>query len=390
MKIKKILPLFLLITFFTGCNIKEPPTEPELTFAQKSEQRAVINEGKTDLPLLTQKAKSGKPVTVLYLGGAISAGKDLKENEKSFAELSFSEIKNLFGGGKNIGYVNLSEENITPSIAVAKFKNELQKIQPDIVFLEFDLSGKISQDERIAFENLIRFLLKTNSNPSVILVLTCKKSNITSSDLAVKIAEYYGLPLIGIPAAMMPEWATGRENVNNFFGEGEYFSAYGHKMTSNFILKAFKNILEKNQNYVKENLPVAMYPGAENFDISFLPAKDFFIYEKGSFEKDENDCFDHKFATGEKPLEIRVKSDKLFLYSEKHSLGKNTYVEFNVNDKIVLRKADEDFSKDIFFEKFFETDKVKDLLVKIRVISPGESTEFNVCGLGISEKGEEK
>ena len=146
------------------------------------------------LPNFISKAKSGKPVTIAYLGGSITRA------DECYRLQSAAYLKNGFPNA-TIQAVNAGISGTGTDLGACRLQEQVLKYNPDLVFVEFAVNGGPND----AMEGIIRQIIKYNPQTDICLIYTIFKSqtsyyssgkyppNIESLE---KIAEYYHLPSI--------------------------------------------------------------------------------------------------------------------------------------------------------------------------------------------------
>ncbi|MGN0192491.1 MAG: SGNH/GDSL hydrolase family protein [Candidatus Gastranaerophilaceae bacterium] len=383
MNLKNIAVSVLASVFLTGCAGTDV-IKPEQNFYEKSVERSISSQGKTSLLSVVERAKAGKPVNIAYVGSSITAGEGLGSNEKSFAQISFGRLKMLFGGGNNVKYLNFSKPGSNSMYANIFLLKKIIASNPDIVFLEFSLNDKETQEFRLSYEYLVRELLSSKNHPPVISVITCDRAGKSVAEQIKQISKYYGMPVVSVPEAMMPEWTTGRENVNGFFVDDNLFSAAGHERTAEFVVKLFENVLSGGMSFKVRELPVPMYPGVLKFGVDFVPISQTKIYEQGSFVKNSSNCLEFDASkSDETSLSFLINSKNVFVVSENAVLTKDSTVEFDVNGKKTFVASNFHPANPVIYE-IYSGETAKDLIVDVKVKNPGAEIKFDVCGVGIN------
>ena len=146
------------------------------------------------LPNFFSKAKSGKPLTIAYLGGSITRADECYRMQFAanlqniYPTIVFKSINaGISGTGTDLGACRLQEQVLN--------------YHPDVVFVEFAVNGGPNE----AMEGIIRQIIKHNPQTDICLIYTIYKAqtryysvgkyppNIESLD---KLAVHYNLPSI--------------------------------------------------------------------------------------------------------------------------------------------------------------------------------------------------
>jgi len=146
------------------------------------------------LPNFITKAKSGKPVTIAYLGGSITRA------DECYRLQNAAYLKNGFPNA-TIQAVNAGISGTGTDLGACRLQEQVLRYNPDLVFVEFAVNGGPNE----AMEGIIRQIIKYNPQTDICLIYTITKGqtsyyqsgkyppNIESLE---KIAEYYNIPSI--------------------------------------------------------------------------------------------------------------------------------------------------------------------------------------------------
>tara|TARA_R110002124_G_scaffold232000_3_gene397167 strand:+ start:351 stop:1616 length:1266 start_codon:yes stop_codon:yes gene_type:complete len=152
------------------------------------------------LPNFFEKVKSGKPVSIAYLGGSITEAsngwRDLTFNkfQSDYANTEFTQINAAIGGtGSNLG--------------VFRLERDVLLHDPDLVFVEFavnDGNGPAAAIHK-SMEGIVRKIWKHNPMTDICFVYTIAENVIKplqegtyqiSAAAMEQIAQHYGIPSI--------------------------------------------------------------------------------------------------------------------------------------------------------------------------------------------------
>ena len=159
---------------------------------------SVIRKG---LPNVLTKMKKGKPVTIAYFGGSITAANGWRSKtfdwfKKTFPKAKLKQIHAAIGGtGSQLGVFRM-DRDVLPH-------------KPDLVFVEFAVNdGDGPFDEVVnTMEGIVRKIKKKNIETDICFIYTihkrhfsdydAKKSPITVNAMET-VAEHYGIPSINV------------------------------------------------------------------------------------------------------------------------------------------------------------------------------------------------
>ena len=160
-----------------------------------------------------RKGKSGQAVKIVAYGGVNSI--DSRHASVNYCDVLQSWCKaNL---SQNSEVVSVGGETMTSEMAVMMLENEVLSKNPDIVILDFsvqDAFKSASKVNSIAFDNMVRRILKANPNTAIINLMmtgatqesyTANRANIveisTTGAYQLEICKYYQIPVIDFGTA---------------------------------------------------------------------------------------------------------------------------------------------------------------------------------------------
>lgn len=152
------------------------------------------------LPNFFAKVKEGKPVTIAYFGGSITAA------QGGWRERSLTWFQQQFPQA-NIKHINAGVGGTGSDLGVFRVKNDVINYKPDLVFVEFAVNDGGLAPERIyqTMEGIVRQIWRADSKTDICFVYTIsgqmvptlQKGELWSSMLAMEhVAEFYGIPSV--------------------------------------------------------------------------------------------------------------------------------------------------------------------------------------------------
>lgn len=187
-----------------------------------------------------EKSKKGEEITIAYIGGSITEGACATQKENCYAYQSYLYFKENFGvaNGANVGFINAGMGGTPSALGIIRYDRDVTsygRIKPDIVFIEFAVNDYEEATKGIAYESLIRKVLKEANQPAIILLFSVFQSRWNLQDLYIPIGNYYKLPMISIKDAVVPELEAGQISDEEFFADIYHPTDYGHKIMSDCI-----------------------------------------------------------------------------------------------------------------------------------------------------------
>ncbi len=257
--------------FFYPESFSLPVVQPS-TFHHSSEFQ--IRDG---LPNLFRKLRSGKSVTIGYLGGSITrADEQYRVQSAKFIQSMFPETK--------ITGINAGVSGTGTDLGACRLYQQLLKYNPDIIFVEFAVNGAFAE----GMEGIIRQIWRYNPQIDICLIYTITDGvgkiytegkipdHIAKLDL---LARHYGIPSVhlGMEAAFLekegkPIWEGDADQVKDkivFSADGVHPLLAGGNLYAASLARALLQLKENagTQNHrVPEPMLVDNWEDAQMID----------------------------------------------------------------------------------------------------------------------------
>ena len=238
-----------------------------------------------------ERAKEGHKVTLAYIGGSITEGAGANSEEKCYAYQSYKHFKKAFGkdDGSNVEFVNAGMGGTSSAIGIVRHERDITsygQVQPDLVFVEFAVNDHEEPTKGVAYESLIRKILKQANKPAVVLIFSVFPTKYNLQDQYIPTGNYYNLPMISIKDAIVPELETGTITDEDFFFDEYHPTDLGHAFMADCIMHYFATV--DKQSMVENDIEIGELPIVGNSfeDIKMVDNKtddDNVKIDKGSF-----------------------------------------------------------------------------------------------------------
>ncbi|MBN2811136.1 MAG: SGNH/GDSL hydrolase family protein [Spirochaetales bacterium] len=242
------------------------------------------------------KAERGEDVHIAYIGGSITEGGNASEPEKSWAYLSFKAFRDRYAPASPdaIHYVNAGMSGTPSALGMIRYERDvLERIEngPDVLFVEFAVNDGDDPTRGAAYESLVLKALKTENPPAVVLMFSVFKSRWNLQDRLAPIGRLYGLPMISIKDALVPELEAGRIAENQFFADIYHPGDWGHELMAACVSRYFDKL---DASAADSGIPLPdgiavgdRFAGVKMIDSSSVPKG--VIIDRGAFSAtDEN------------------------------------------------------------------------------------------------------
>ncbi len=277
--------------------------------------RSEINTGNTSrINNIVRKAKNGGQITVAFMSSSAFINDD---TSNSSTQLLVKKLKDFLGSETNIKTVELCIGGSTSKLGNILLSSKILSANPDLIILDYAVFDKHEQDEREAFETIIRNCVQLVNQPQVIVFLNSKSDSNSKQDFMEQIARYYNLPVINVANAIFPEISSGRAKQEEFYIDTLNYTEKGKKIISDCILNYIKTALKiRDNDYI---MPIPMYPNSVDSDVKLIDAESIHADNDGSFvrEKNENTFFNKSIKylknTQNMPFEFTLAANDISL-----------------------------------------------------------------------------
>ena len=371
--IKKASLLLIITLFLTGCMPSPIEKTKENKYQTSMISRALTSEGNNyRISNKIREIKKGEPIIIGFIGSSTFVE---KENETSVAQYSLEKIKKLFSSKANLKYTNLSIKNTDSIFGNIIIKKKFLKDQPDIIFLDYSAFDKNEQEDREAFESIIRTCLEQENEPQIIIILNSNAENIIKQDFMEQLAKYYNLPVINVNNALLPEISSGRLKAEDLFIdlEKKELSEAGKNTVADIITNYFVKIQKqrKDKDYI---IPTQMYTQSNIMKPKYIDAKDIQADNDGSYvrEKNENNIFSSKIKyltdTENIPFIFTVEANNIYIIlpvSKNRTNIAEIYINAKKTQEINTYAENEEDIPKVF--KIFSSNKSELIAVAIKI-----------------------
>jgi len=181
------------------------------------------------------KLRAGKPVTVAYFGGSITAGAGASDaNKTSYRALVTSWLRSRYPQA-NITELNAGASGTGSAYASIRARRDVITNKPDLVFLEFTPNDANFTGDAVkrSLEGVIRQFLNGPQPPEIVMLYPALPARDARIEWHEAIAQYYGIPAINLQDLM--QTASGQPTKSVFGKDGICPLDEGHKFYAGFI-----------------------------------------------------------------------------------------------------------------------------------------------------------
>ncbi len=274
-----VLTLLFGQALFSTCAKWQQPTITSSTPGVGGQPIARRNAG-----VFFDKLRAGKPVTVAWLGGSITAGAGASNAEKSSFRALVTEWLRKNYPKSEITELNAAINNSGTSgsslYATLRARRDVIAFKPDLVFVEFAASDAHEDEAAVkkAVEGLLRQLLVVSQPPEVVMLYAANAKRNVRAEWHDVIAAHYQAPSINLQSQIGAMFDADKIKSADFWKDGVNPTDAGHKIYADLIV-AFLSEQEKlKPSPIMRNLPPPLVSDEMNYGefkafVEIKPAK---------------------------------------------------------------------------------------------------------------------
>ncbi len=200
-----------------------------------------------DLSRLAQvlrRAQYGEEITIGFLGGSITEGKGAANVQDCYVSQVYKWWHDTFPQAQ-INVINAGVGGTSSYLGVHRVDSELLVHKPDLVFMEFAVNDTYTEFCMNSYENLIRKILMSDSNPALVLLFATNAVGGSSQDVQAALGQYYNLPMLSYGKAVTPEVEAGSFVWSDIAEDIVHPNNMGHSIFAGLIITYLEDLYGK-------------------------------------------------------------------------------------------------------------------------------------------------
>lgn len=209
----------------------------------------------TALARVMRKAQDGNPITIACIGGSITQGTiaagsmdSTVDNTEPYANIFARWWKERFPSTE-VTFINAGIGGTDSYLGLHRVAQDVLAYEPDLVLVEYAVNDASDNFYKRTYENLLRKILLSDSQPAVMLLYMAQTNGATAQGNQVLVGFHYELPMISyancIKAMMEKEHFTAKD----LSGDEVHPSKLGHAITGELLWKYLNNVYEIKDQY---------------------------------------------------------------------------------------------------------------------------------------------
>jgi len=269
--LKHILFSLLLLSFsFPAGQLQDAPGREKKQFTITTDTQQISSstaKTRRNIGRFFDKLRAGRPVTVAYIGGSITAGLGASNIEKtSYRALTTAWLRQRFPKVE-IAELNAALPATGSLYGTMRARRDVIAQKPDLVFVEFAASDANDEEAMVkkAVEGLLRQLLVVPQPPEVVMVYAPNAKRTARIEWHETIAAHYQVPAVNLQERALAMIESGKLTQQALFKDGANPTDAGHKVYAD-LLTAFLAEQEKLEpTPIARTLPAPLVSDEMNY-----------------------------------------------------------------------------------------------------------------------------
>lgn len=322
-----------MATLFADCTYVTPGMyERATSYAQGDLSR---------LADVLRRARAGEDITIGVIGGSITQGYSASNLQtKSYASLLRDWWVETFPDSE-ITYVNAGVGGTSSYLGVHRVYEDLLVYEPDFVVVEFSVNDANDIFYKRSYENLVRRILTSESEPAVMLLFMTMEDGTSAQDNDATVGFGYGLPMLSYRNAVLEEIREGSFAWSDISPDNIHPNDMGHAIVGELFdlyLSAVYYELDSMEEGVTP-FNASVMTKEVYMDAALLDSQDITPDEPGSFtEQNVNYTYPNDWYTesGEEGICFTVEAANIGIMYQKFTNGSGGQFEVYIDDEYCM------------------------------------------------------
>ncbi|MDQ3012758.1 MAG: SGNH/GDSL hydrolase family protein, partial [Acidobacteriota bacterium] len=186
------------------------------------------------------KLRAGRPVTIAYIGGAVTSGLGASNSEKTSCRALVTVWLRQHFPKVEITEINAALPTTGSLYGTMRARRDVIAQKPDLVFVEFAASDANDDEAPVkkAVEGLLRQLLIVPQPPEVVMLYAPNAKRTARIELHDTLAAYYQVPAVNLQEKALALIEAGKTTAAAFWPigkDGSNPTDAGHKLYAEMI-----------------------------------------------------------------------------------------------------------------------------------------------------------
>lgn len=343
---------------------------------------AICNMGNTQrLVKKLEAAENGESLTLGYIGGSITEGKNYSNPFTSY-------VRNTFAKG-SFKEVNIGMSGTSSVVGLVRAEKGLVAQNPDIVVIEFSVNDHEDISYKKSFESLIRKFLEMPNEPAVIVLITRSKGGFSSQTQMEAAGKNFDVPVISMNNSMTKAFNSGFLKPDDYYTDEYHPHEKGGQLIADTMAYYLRQAMKTENRSDSYTIPSTSAYGSEYYTCVNMSPNELTNFSAGSFTAgngyDRNNTLSYSYTfqknSANSPMTFTTTGKGLILVFKANSSGMGTAL-VTVNGKTTKVSGNKQYTwggPDAEVAYYQET--AGEMNVSIKMENAG--TDFTIWGLGV-------
>ncbi|MBP3249524.1 MAG: carbohydrate binding domain-containing protein [Ruminococcus sp.] len=343
---------------------------------------AICNMGNTQrLVKKLEAAENGESLTLGYIGGSITEGKNYSNPFTSY-------VRNTFAKG-SFKEVNIGMSGTSSVVGLVRAEKGLVAQNPDIVVIEFSVNDHEDISYKKSFESLIRMFLEMPNEPAVIVLITRSKGGFSSQTQMEAAGKNFDVPVISMNNSMTKAFNSGFLKPDDYYTDEYHPHEKGGQLIADTMAYYLRQAMKTENRSDSYTIPSTSAYGSEYYTCVNMSPNELTNFSAGSFTAgngyDRNNTLSYSYAfqknSANNAMTFTTTGKGLILVFKANSSGMGTAL-VTVNGKTTKVSGNKQYTwggPDAEVAYYQET--AGEMNVSIKMENAG--TDFTIWGLGV-------
>jgi hypothetical protein len=272
-------------------------------------------------------ASQGEDLTLAYLGGSITEGKNYSSPFSQY-------IKDNFCKGK-FTEVNAGLSGTSSVVGLVRSEKDICSKNPDIVVIEFSVNDHPDIMYKKCFEACIKKFLSLPNDPAVITLITTSKGGYNSQEQMLASSKNFDIPVISMHDALQGAFKKGFLKQSDYFTDEYHPHKSGGQLVADCMAYYVRQAMRTENRSESYTIPSTSKYGSEYYTcINADPEKDLQNFNGGSFKRGNGyNSLPYSYtSSGGAPMTFKANGKGLIIVFKANSSGMGS-VNVTVNGK---------------------------------------------------------
>ncbi|MCI0661759.1 MAG: GDSL-type esterase/lipase family protein, partial [Acidobacteria bacterium] len=224
-------------------------------------------QARRNIGVFFDKLRSGKAITVAYLGGSQTAGIGASNPERTSYRVLVTEWLRKKYPKSQLTEINAAVGGTGSLYGALRARRDVIAFKPDLVLIDFAINDA-NEDEgsaKKAIEGLLRQLLIVPQPPEILLLYSTTAKRDVRNEWCESIAAYYQVPSINLQDQLGALIDSGKVKPSDFWRDGVNPSDAGHRIYAELITNFLDEQEKLKATPIVRNLPPPIVSDEMNY-----------------------------------------------------------------------------------------------------------------------------